>query len=148
MSIPDRVPDIGSRIKAAREALGWTQKELAQRAGIPLSSLRQYEIRDRVPGADALEKLAAVGINPQWLLLGHGPMLRMTAAEQTGEYIVGRARLERYAQRIESILRLIEEIGDEGRRGALLDELFARAQDAQRIDELSRALDQLKRAEK
>ncbi|HXF66237.1 MAG TPA: helix-turn-helix domain-containing protein [Burkholderiales bacterium] len=148
MSIPDRDSDIGARIKAAREALGMTQKELAKRAGIPLSSLRQYEIRDRVPGGDALEKLAAVGISPQWLLLGQGPMLRLGVAEQAEEYLAGRARLEPHARRIEAILRLIESIDDDERRGALLDEIFARAQDAQRLDELARALEALQRAAK
>jgi hypothetical protein len=75
-------------------------------------------------------------------------MLRIGVAQQAADYVVGRARLEPHSRRLEAIMRLIEQIDDEQRRSALIDELFARASDAQRLDELTRALRELTRSEK
>lgn len=66
---------IGLRIKEARSALGFTQKELCDRAGMKLPSLRDYELGNRIPGGDAVADLARAGINAHWLLTGEGLML-------------------------------------------------------------------------
>jgi len=66
---------IGNRIKAYRSKFNLTQKDLADEAGIPLPSLRDYELGKRTPGGDAIASLLVVGINANWLLAGEGPML-------------------------------------------------------------------------
>lgn len=55
---------IGDRIKAARAARGWTQKELAQRSGINFGYIRMLETNQRPnPTGDTLQRLAdALGI--------------------------------------------------------------------------------------
>lgn len=66
---------VGARLKEARIALGMTQKQMVLASGIPLPSLRDYEGGKRMPGGDAIASLLGVGINANWLLTGHGPML-------------------------------------------------------------------------
>lgn len=66
---------VGLRIKEARSALGLTQKELCDKTGMPLQSLRGYELSHRTPGGDAIEYLVRIGINANWLLTGEGEML-------------------------------------------------------------------------
>lgn len=66
---------IGSRIKEARAALEMTQKELCETIGMPLPSLRDYELCKRIPGGEAIAMFCCAGINANWLLLGEGPML-------------------------------------------------------------------------
>lgn len=66
---------IGGRLKEARAALDLTQKELVALSGIPLPSLRDYELGNRIPGGDAVASLVRVGINANWLLTGMGEIL-------------------------------------------------------------------------
>ena len=66
---------IGGRLKEARAALGVTQKELCVQVEMPLPSLRDYELGNRIPGGDAIASLVRAGINANWLLTGEGPML-------------------------------------------------------------------------
>lgn len=66
---------IGDRLKEARKALEMTQKQMVAASGIPLPSLRDYEGGNRMPGGDAIASFLSVGINANWLLTGHGPML-------------------------------------------------------------------------
>lgn len=66
---------IGGRLKDARAGLKMTQKEMVLASGIPLPSLRDYEGGKRMPGGDAIASFLSVGINANWLLTGHGPML-------------------------------------------------------------------------
>lgn len=51
---------IGKRIKAARKARGWTQMEMAERAGITSPSVNRYEKHNCVPTLAVAIKLAAV----------------------------------------------------------------------------------------
>lgn len=66
---------IGGRLKEARSALCLTQKELVSASGVPLPSLRDYELGNRIPGGDAVAALVRAGINANWLLTGEGEML-------------------------------------------------------------------------
>ncbi|MCL6637851.1 MAG: helix-turn-helix domain-containing protein [Alicyclobacillus sp.] len=50
---------IGERIAAARRKAGWSQAQLAQRAGISASSIAMYETGRRQPDARIVAKLAA-----------------------------------------------------------------------------------------
>lgn len=69
------IEELGARLKAARAALGWTQKELCAAIDMPLPSLRDYELGKTIPGSIAVCAYAHAGINANWLLTGEGPML-------------------------------------------------------------------------
>ena len=49
---------VGKRIKRIRNIRGWTQRELAERAGIHIISLKNYELNNKSPRYEQLEKLA------------------------------------------------------------------------------------------
>ena len=67
----------GTRLRAAREARGWTGVELAAKMGATKSQVSQWELGLRTPGADSLIRLrAALGVSADQLLGGG----RMTAA--------------------------------------------------------------------
>ncbi len=49
---------IGGRVRQLREERGWTQSELAARAGLTASAVSQIESAKRSPNAETLQKLA------------------------------------------------------------------------------------------
>lgn len=49
-----------NRIKTFRDAKGWTLKELATKADMPVTTLSNYERGARTPPADVLKKLADI----------------------------------------------------------------------------------------
>lgn len=60
---------IGQRIKTARKNQGFTQKELAERAGTAIGTIQQYELGKRQPRADQLRAIAsALGVTVDYLL--------------------------------------------------------------------------------
>lgn len=64
-------PTLGRRIADCRERRGWTQKTLAERAGLSPTFLSEVENGHRTPGADALLRLAeAVGASLDYLMKG------------------------------------------------------------------------------
>jgi transcriptional regulator with XRE-family HTH domain len=55
---------MGATLKGLREGRGLTQVELAEKAGVPVGSLRNYEQGHRTPLLDQAAKLAlALGIS-------------------------------------------------------------------------------------
>ena len=62
---------IGERIKETRLKKGITQKELAETLGIATNSLSRYEIGERRPNLEMIDKIAvALGVEPLELLYG------------------------------------------------------------------------------
>ena len=76
---------VGARLKAARAALGLTQKELCALIEKPLPSLRDYELGKSIPGGEAVAGLIRAGINANWLLTGEGPMLLAELARKEAQ---------------------------------------------------------------
>lgn len=63
--------DIGSRIKNARKAKGFTQKSLAQEIGAATGTIQQYELGKRQPRFEQLQAIADA-LDMNWLeLLGY-----------------------------------------------------------------------------
>lgn len=61
--------ELGERIKTLRETRGWSQKDLAARAGITKSAISTYEQGVRTPSADVLCSFAkAFGVSADYLL--------------------------------------------------------------------------------
>jgi len=57
------------RIREARAAKGWTQAELAERAGVTQQAIQRYEVGTREPRASALVGIAkACGVSISYLL--------------------------------------------------------------------------------
>ncbi len=139
---------LASRIKSWRLALGLTQEAFSDRIQIPLRTLKGYEMGERHPGADALAAIARTGPNMTWLLTGEGemqlptssrdgakkPPLQSVAAgksQQTGE-----ALRSSHARRWEAVIALVEGIEDEGKREAVFNEMFARAEELSELERL------------
>ena len=51
---------IGEQIEARRQALGWSQRQLARELGSDVSNVRNYEKGIHAPGAYALYDLANI----------------------------------------------------------------------------------------
>lgn len=74
----------GDRIAGAREAAGMTQKDLANRLGIKLDTLKGWENDIKEPRANKLQMVAGVlGVSISWLLTGTGE--GPTEPVETGE---------------------------------------------------------------
>jgi HTH-type transcriptional regulator, cell division transcriptional repressor len=64
---------LGDRLAAARDASGMTQSGLAQRLGVRVKTLRDWENDVSEPRANRLQMLAALlGVSLRWLLTGEG----------------------------------------------------------------------------
>lgn len=60
---------IGQRIKSARFNTGMTQKELAEKLGLPYQSVSQWERDERAPRLDTVIRIAqAMGVPSSYLL--------------------------------------------------------------------------------
>ena len=66
----DNMDDIFfKRLKEAREGLKWTQNQLGMEAGLPTSSIAQFETNARKPSFDTLRRLAnALQVTTDYLL--------------------------------------------------------------------------------
>lgn len=79
-SITD-VKTIAERLKDARERAGLTQPELAARAGVSSGTIGNIESGARKSPRELLAIAAAVGVRPEWLQHGRGPM------EASGDHV-------------------------------------------------------------
>lgn len=93
---------------------------------------------------DALASIAKTGVNLNWLLTGEGSMRSDEERAATPDVAPG---MQKYAARLEAIMKLLEDIEDEGEREVLLADFFARAQNAKQIDELKRTVADLRAAQ-
>lgn len=59
----------GDRVKAARKMRGWSQKELADKAGTSQQNIQRYETEDREPQSSNLLAISkALGVTVSYLL--------------------------------------------------------------------------------
>ncbi|MDF1871473.1 helix-turn-helix transcriptional regulator [Vannielia sp.] len=113
----------GDRVEAARDALGWSQKELAGRMGVKAKTVRGWEEDLSEPRANKLQMLAGMlGVSMRWLLSGVGAGVAAPGSEPKevtgadlagllaevgavrGEMTAQTARLERLEARIATLL--------------------------------------------
>ena len=74
---PCTYPEFGARLATAREAVGLTAAELAQRMGVGTATVAAWEAGRSRPRTNRLLILAGlISVSPTWLLsgLGDGPM--------------------------------------------------------------------------
>lgn len=80
----------GTRLAQAREAMGYTQKQLHELAEIPLPTLKDYEGGNSIPGGEALAKLAFIGFNLEYVFWGEGePLTRGLARQHSPQSALG-----------------------------------------------------------
>lgn len=99
----------GDRLAAAREAAGMTQKDLAKRVGVKVSTLARWEEDQAEPRANRLQMLSGMlGVSLRWLLTGTGDGVDPPGAEDfppdagalLAEMRVLRTQAERTAERM------------------------------------------------
>jgi len=64
---------IGSRIKEARTALGWSQVKLAEEAGVTQSAIGNIESGTRQRPRELVSIARALQVSPEWLETGEAP---------------------------------------------------------------------------
>jgi transcriptional regulator with XRE-family HTH domain len=82
------LPDVGTRIRQVRLALGLSQRELGRRIGKTASAVSKYE-RGKINEITVLAALANVlGKSIDWLLYGHAPQpaTEIPASNQLDEH--------------------------------------------------------------
>jgi phage repressor protein C with HTH and peptisase S24 domain len=90
--------DFKTRIKNLRDALDQTQAELAEKVGIPRSSLANYEKGISVPPGDFISALKIVfNVNLDWFLTGEGEMFLASAPSPQGQELVKQETVLEYA---------------------------------------------------
>lgn len=62
----------GERIKAEREALGWSQERLASKAGVSRGTISALENGNSRGTTYLLPIAKALNVNPQWIETGKG----------------------------------------------------------------------------
>ncbi|WP_426139414.1 helix-turn-helix domain-containing protein [Pseudomonas sp. DWP3-1-2] len=60
--------EIGTRLRQERKRLGLSQREMGQLGGVAANAQGKYESGERVPKADYLAALAAVGVDVLFVL--------------------------------------------------------------------------------
>ncbi|MBY6048063.1 helix-turn-helix domain-containing protein [Vannielia litorea] len=119
----------GDRVAGAREALGWSQKQLAERLGVKTKTVKHWEADASEPRANKLQMLAGMlGVSMRWLLSGEGPGIDAPLPEGVvpaaapaelagllaeiravrGEMVLQAERLERLETRLQSALEATE----------------------------------------
>jgi transcriptional regulator with XRE-family HTH domain len=69
----DDAATFGDRLAAAREALGFSQSQLAARAGVRVSTIQNWEGDRSEPRANKLQMIAGIlNVSIVWLLTGAG----------------------------------------------------------------------------
>lgn len=77
------VQEIGGRIREVRTALGKTQKEVAEKAGMPDSALRKYESGRQIPTIETLHRIAdALGVKMYLLISDERRLLMLSQLDE------------------------------------------------------------------
>ncbi len=66
--------NMSERMKMVRDALGLTQKQLADLLDVSVPAIQSYELAKSMPGGKILKRLADEGFNINWILTGEGEM--------------------------------------------------------------------------
>ncbi|CCF96498.1 hypothetical protein B7R77_02890 [Ralstonia solanacearum K60] len=128
--------EVGERLRAYRQHLGWAQEKLGLAVGGTKRGVQDNELGRVMPGARALRGLALLGLNVNWLLTGDGPMLMKDLVagaqgpaspldEETLEYVI-EALEQRIAaagkkpdakKKAEAVVALYDYVVDTGHKG-------------------------------
>lgn len=77
------VNDILTEIARQREARGWTEYLLAERSGLPQSTISSWYRKNMIPTVPSLEKICdAFGITMSQLFAGDGDVIMLTQSQR------------------------------------------------------------------
>lgn len=77
------VNDILTEITRQREARGWTEYLLAERSGLPQSTISSWYRKNMIPTVPSLEKICdAFGITMSQLFAGDGDVIMLTQSQR------------------------------------------------------------------
>ncbi len=68
--------EFGNRLKQLRKAIGLSQKEMANRLNIAVSTYQHYERGERTAPISLIPALTAIGVSSEWLLNGTGEIFQ------------------------------------------------------------------------
>jgi len=139
-----------SRLCVWRKYLGLTQQKFADMVGLNISVLRKYESGTNTPGGDALIAICKTGVNAQWLLMGIGEMVASqqvfdaanTPMADNDEQPIVEVDSS-YAKRLFALRGLLDGI-EPDKRAKVMDELFYRVQEAKRVSELEKIIQEMR----
>ncbi|MEL6914267.1 MAG: helix-turn-helix transcriptional regulator [Pseudomonadota bacterium] len=102
---------LGDRITGAREAAGLSEEKLAERLGIKLRSLKDWEDDLAEPRANKVQMLAGVlNVSLRWLLTGQGDdLLPGAASVSKAEVAAARSKL---MEALDALKRIEERLDD------------------------------------
>lgn len=126
------------RLTAARKALGFTQKHMAEGSGIALRTYCRYESGEgeREIPSSILVFIAQNDINTNWLLTGEGEMMRGKGeAESVTTEAIEALSEDRM---LEKIVLMLADMSSEERR-----EVFDHVQKAKHLSDLERRVQEL-----
>lgn len=68
--------EIGARLQAERERLGYTQEQITSLLGVPLEQYQRYETGEGDPGVFRMTRLAAIGFDVLFVITAerHAPV--------------------------------------------------------------------------
>lgn len=99
------MPEISSRLREGREALGLSQQALADKCGISARSQRNYESGERLPDAAYLAALVSLEMDVLYILTGQRSQPVPESAQLSPRQ---RALLDNYAHTDEAGKKIIE----------------------------------------
>lgn len=93
---------VGKNIKAAREALGWKQSELAERTGLARSTIAKIEMGGTVTVSTLSSIAEVLGVPPYML------MLRIVDWKRLANIVTCQSKIERYRASGQSVISPVE----------------------------------------
>ena len=72
---------IQERFRVLREFWKLSQRQMALKASVTVGAWQNYENGSNVPGGQVLSNLGQMGVNLNWLILGHGEMFRADSVD-------------------------------------------------------------------
>ena len=133
----------GARLKQWRQALGLKQADFADLTGIHPVQIRKYETEAYPPSAEIIARIAEkTGVNLNWLMTGKGSMRSENKQTETLPEALPET-LAQHKDQLLAIYGLLSEM-DEDRAASTINELFARVQEAQRVNDLEKIVRELR----
>lgn len=108
VAVNDDGTAISGRIRQAREALGLSEQDLANRLGVTAETVTEWESGGRDPRSNRVIMLAGVlGVSAHWLLDGSADV---GPSERSGPAASLRAQLESVRMKISELESLIDDM--------------------------------------
>jgi transcriptional regulator with XRE-family HTH domain len=123
------VKTLSERLKSAREAKGWTQATLAEKAKVSQGAIGNAEAKIRGRLRDIISVAKALDVNPEWLESGRGPREVGGAAQAPKPQAINGERHAAHAvSRLKRLFDLLEKAPNELVRVALIDQALEAAE--------------------